>query len=97
MGDPCGNVNVEADSLGDVDEWATALLVPGARARGYEIWLGDKRLASTGTAFRSSRNTALRKKRRRGKQLAGFVVREAEKARRGPLSWLQRFVQGVFA
>ena len=76
----CGKVNVEAASSEAVEHWAIALISPPpALAKGVEIWRGEDRLASIGTAFRPRRTKAPRRTNKR-RAPTGMTVSSTHRA-----------------
>lgn len=94
----CGQANVEADNFEQIAQWASEILSKqDARPKGVEIWQGEERMASFGTAFRPER----RRGSRRRQQHATFSIRkqkspESENQNK-PHSWLKRIVRSIWS
>jgi hypothetical protein len=92
-------VNVTAASFEQIESWASEIITRGnAKPKGVEIWHGEERLASFGTAFRPERRRFSRRGRPQGQGSGDAFRRRAtpENAPAGRSSWLAVILRSIW-
>jgi hypothetical protein len=89
---------VQADSFDQIAAWASEILTKSdARPKGVEIWQGEERLASFGTAFRPTRSRTPRSSNKKSAKRTGFNTKLGDRSchTEHQLSWVGKLLRRV--